>query len=56
MTLITNPLQKAQQEVRRGAHDQELFEIPRQAELDREREAHQLNMPAPVTPPPLPFR
>jgi len=45
--LVTNPLQKALAEVHRGAHNQDLFEIPKQAELDREREARELLVPTP---------
>ncbi len=51
MSQIANPLQKALAEVHRGAHNQDLFEVPRQAELDREREAQELRLPAP---PPTP--
>ena len=45
--LVTNPLEKALEEVRRGARSRDLFEVPKQAQLDREREAHEL----PVAPP-----
>lgn len=50
--LVTNPLQKALAEVHRGAHNQDLFEIPKQAELDREREAHELAVRPPSPTPP----
>ena len=45
--LVVNPLQKALAEVQHGAHNQDLFEIPKQAELDREHEAQELRLPPP---------
>ncbi len=45
MQSIVNPLQKAQAEVHRGAHSQDLFEVPKRAELDREQEAQELRIP-----------
>ena len=52
MQLIPNPLQPAQAEVLRGAHSQDLFEVPKRAELDREAEARELQLPPrPLTPP-----
>ncbi|HXR38464.1 MAG TPA: hypothetical protein VN776_05205 [Terracidiphilus sp.] len=47
MQPIVNPLQKAQDEVRRGARSQDLIEVPKQAQLDREREASELRLPPP---------
>jgi hypothetical protein len=45
MQSIVNPLQKAQAEVHRGAHSQDLFEVPKRAELDREQDAQALSIP-----------
>lgn len=47
MQPLVNPLEKALAEVRQGARNQDLFEVPKQAQLDREREAHELRQPPP---------
>jgi len=38
-------LQPAQAEVHRTAHDQDLIEVPRRAQLDREAEKHEIHVP-----------
>jgi len=37
-------LQPAQAEVHRTAHDQDLIEVPRRAQLDREAEKHEIHV------------
>jgi hypothetical protein len=45
MNAIPNPLRPAQDEVRRGAHSQDLTEVPKRARLDREAEASTFRQP-----------
>ncbi len=52
MQLITNPLQKALAEVQLGTHNQDLFEVPKRAQLDREAEAREFQLPPPPATPP----
>lgn len=41
-------LQNAEVEVREAAHDQDLVEVPRRAQLDRENEGRKLSQEYPV--------
>jgi len=45
MQNIVRRLQPAQKEVRQAAHDQDLVEVPRRAQLDREAKGGDLQMP-----------
>jgi len=45
MQNITNPWRPAQAEVHRTAHDQDLTEVPKRAQLDREAEQLKANEP-----------
>jgi hypothetical protein len=38
-------LRLALTEVRRAAHDQDLVEVPKRAQLDREAENHEIHLP-----------
>jgi hypothetical protein len=45
MQTTTRVLRPAQNEVHRAAHDQDLVEVPRRAQLDRENEGRGLDLP-----------
>jgi hypothetical protein len=45
MQTITRQLRPAQAEVHRAAHDQDLLEVPKRAQLDREVEANRAYQP-----------
>jgi hypothetical protein len=44
MQNIVRRLQPAQKEFRQAAHDQDLVEVPRRAQLDRENEGKKLDL------------
>ncbi|HMD76366.1 MAG TPA: hypothetical protein VKG86_03215 [Terracidiphilus sp.] len=46
MQTISRPLRPAQDEVHRTAHDQDLIEVPRRAQLDRETEGNKDQQPS----------
>jgi len=48
MQTTPNVLRPAQAEVHRTAHDQDLIEVPKRAQLDREAEGKKYGLPAPV--------
>jgi hypothetical protein len=45
MQNIVRKLQPAQNEVHHAAHDQDLVEVPRRAQLDRENDGTRLDLP-----------
>jgi hypothetical protein len=45
MQNIARRLQPSQNEVQRAAHDQDLVEVPKRAQLDREAEGRRLDLP-----------
>jgi hypothetical protein len=45
MQTTAKALRPAQNEVHRAAHDQDLVEVPRRAQLDRENEGRSLDLP-----------
>lgn len=45
MQNIVRKLQPAQKEVHQAAHDQDLIEVPRRAQLDRENDGAVLDLP-----------
>jgi hypothetical protein len=45
MQNIVRRLQPAQKEVRQAAHDQDLVEVPRRAQLDRDNDGATLDLP-----------
>jgi len=45
MQTTSKQLRPAQAEVHRAAHNQDLIEVPKRAQLDREAEANKANQP-----------
>ena len=45
MQTTAKDLRPAQNEVQRAAHDQDLVEVPKRAQLDRENDGQMLNLP-----------
>lgn len=48
MLNVREKMRRAQDEVRHGAHDQDLIEVPRRAMLDRRAEARIVEQPVEV--------